>query len=216
MVRDRYQLHRPCPDTLIVNLKNKFAILSGNLRSGTAYLTLYAGIALLLTGAMNLDAPLPGFTGGFEEPTCVYCHFEAPVNAPEGSLTIVGVPSVYMPDSSYGIAVTLTHPELERGGFQLAVRFAEGKRIGLQAGDLTAVDGRIAVDTEKDVQYARHTVSGTVPSSPDTSRWTIVWRSPSMADTPVILHLTGNAANDDNSEFGDFIYQTSLVSKSKN
>ena len=190
--------------------------MSGNFRDGRTYFILCVGIALLLTGAMNRDSPLPGYTGGFEEPTCVYCHFEAPVNAPEGSLTILGVPSVYMPGGSYGITATLTHPELERGGFQLAVRFAEGKRIGLQAGDLTAVDGMVAVDTEEDVQYARHTVEGTVPAVSDTSRWNIEWKAPPGGDAPVIFHLVGNAANDDNSEFGDFLYQTEAVSKSKN
>ncbi len=182
------------------------------LRNRIPYLIIISCFLFLFYSAINIDQPLPGYSGGFGEPTCLYCHFDAPVNALEGSLSILGIPMEYVHDSTYIFTIDLTHPELKRGGFQLAVRYATGNLSGKQSGFMEPIDERVAIDTEYDIQYARHTVEGTVPSSPETSQWIIEWQSPFAGSDPVVFHLVGNASNDDNSEFGDFLYQTETVS----
>ncbi len=43
--------------------------------------------------------------------------------------------------------------------------------------------------------------------------WTVEWRPPAVDATPVTFHAAANAANDDASEFGDFIYTASATTR---
>ncbi len=128
---------------------------------------------------------------------------------PKGSLTLAGIPDTYTAGQSYQITITLTRPTMVRAGFQLAARLAGRERTGDQAGTLQGVDARVHVTTAKDkdtdVQYAQHTPLGSDLSSRDTATWTIEWISPTTGGG-VAFHVAANAANDDASEFGDFIY----------
>lgn len=150
-------------------------------------------------------APL-GHTGGFGEPSCHECHFDAPLNEPEGELRIS-----FQRESaqSVRVRVVLARPGLEAGGFQLAARFVEGSRAGEQAGTLRAADDRVEVraDERTGVEYAGHGSEGTAPTAADTVSWTVRWTPPtSGADGGVRFHVAANAANADLSEFGDHIY----------
>lgn len=156
-----------------------------------------------------LDGAPLGHTGGFGEPSCHECHFDAPLNEPEGDLTV----SFQKADSgAVLVRVVLARPGLEAGGFQLAARFADGSRAGEQAGSLRAVDERVevAAHEETGVAYAGHGPDGTAPTAPDTVAWTVAWTPPeggsSGSDAPVRFHVAANAANGDLSEFGDHVY----------
>ena len=154
------------------------------------------------------EGPPVAHTGGFGEPTCHRCHFDQPINAPGGSLRLVGVPEVYTAGARYVLTIELARPEMQRGGFQLAARFANGGSVARQAGRLGMLDDRVEVvrDDSSAVQYAHHTEAGTVLATPDTIRWMIAWSAPEMATARVVFHVSANAANDDASEFGDFVY----------
>lgn len=159
--------------------------------------------------ALYADRPLPGHTGGFDEPTCRACHFGEPLDAPGGALAFAGVPERYEPGETYRITVELKKPGMQRGGFQLAGRFAEGAGVGKQAGTWRPVDTeRIAVTRvdSSDVEYAHHTPVGTTLVHPDSAKWTLEWTAPEEARGAVVFHAAANAANDDASAFGDFIY----------
>lgn len=151
------------------------------------------------------DRPPLAHTGGFGEPTCRACHFDQPLNAPNGSLAIEGLPNAYTAGQRYRLTVRLQRPEMGRGGFQLSARFASGA----QAGSLRAADEQRATIVQVDstgVQYAAHTRAGTEPVAPDTARWVLEWTAPDTTAGPVLVHVAANAANFDASEFGDFIY----------
>ena len=47
------------------------------------------------------EGPFPNMTGGFGDKTCHSCHFDNPVNAPGGMLTVTGVPSTYAAAETY-------------------------------------------------------------------------------------------------------------------
>lgn len=160
------------------------------------------------------DRPPPGHTGGFGEPTCQACHFDGPLNAEGGALRLEGVPATWEPGRTYRITVTVARPEMQRAGFQLAARWADGPVAGSQAGALRPVDDR-AEATEAGsprVAYLHHTPVGTALTAPDTARWVLEWVAPEEGEGgDVAFHLTANAADDDESPFGDFIYATSLT-----
>ena len=95
-----------------------------------------------------------------------------------------------------------------RAGFQLAARY-EGIGMvpgGAQAGVFAPSDERTAVvsDTGLRVRYIEHTAVGTVLSG-DVGRWMVRWTAPAVPGK-VVFHVAANAANDDDSPLGDFIY----------
>jgi hypothetical protein len=124
-------------------------------------------------------------------------------------LELSGMPGQYSAGEVYRITVTLHRAALSRGGFQLAARFAAGRDRGKQAGQLlTSDDGRVAVSStaKQRLQYAHHTPDGTFGARDSELSWSIEWRAPDSGNTPVVFHVAANASNDDDSEFGDFIY----------
>ena len=161
-------------------------------------------ILLALVGWMYHDAPPPAHTGGFGEPTCHSCHFDNPLNAPGGEVSIRGLPSQFFPDSTYLLTISLSKRGLQRGGFQLSTRHQTGE----QAGSLTPMNpsSQILTSSDSAIQYITHTPEGTRPLAPDTARWAFAWTAPTPPDKPVVFHLAANASNGDDSEFGDFIY----------
>lgn len=152
--------------------------------------------------AVHPDIEIPGHTGGFGEPTCQACHFDNDLNDSRGVFEVKGFPESVTADSTYRIEIILTHPELRAGGFQLTVRTENGD----DAGKLSPPDDRVSVVEHRGVTYAGHTLTGTVPSAGNQSRWHVDWIPSS--DAEAVLHAVGNAANGDRSEFGDFIFVT--------
>ena len=71
----------------------------------------------------------------------------------------------------------------------------------------------MAVGTSYQVQYVHHLGLGTTGVVGDTARWTVLWTAPSEEGGPVLLHAAGNAANDDGSQFGDYIYTGTASSR---
>jgi hypothetical protein len=122
-----------------------------------------------------------------------------------GRVLITGVPERYQPNESYPVTVTVTRPGVAVAGFQLTARF-EG--AGTQAGALTFPEDGVArgrVALREGVQYAQHLRPGTSLVAPDTARWTVLWTAPREGGS-VLLHVAANAADDDDSVYGDFIY----------
>lgn len=150
--------------------------------------------------AYPFGAP-PGTTGGFGEPTCLMCHMGAELNDPAGSLTIEGLPERYTPGQAYRLIVRLRRPQMAAAGFQLSARTP----AGAQAGTLSAAAGSAAVKVETvGVQYAGHTEPGSRLAAPGAAEWTVVWTAP--ASGPVTFSAAANAADDDRSPLGDYVY----------
>lgn len=156
----------------------------------------------------HLDEPPTGFSGGFGEQSCDACHFSYDLNDSAGELRISGVPPLYLPGERYPLILTLTRPGMAIGGIQLAARFAVG---GEQAGSLAPGEGeeaRMAISRSFGIEYAQHLREGTALAAPDTARWTVLWTAPE-AGGAVRFHASGNAADQNDSQFGDYIYTTS-------
>ena len=166
-------------------------------------------VASLAALPLYKDGPPPGHTGGFGEPTCRACHSDAGLNEPGGEVTITGAPAAYEPGRTYQLQVILRRAGMLRAGFQLAARVAEGPDAGRPGGVLTPSDGRTAVvwDTVSHVGYIEHTAAGTALQAA-VGRWVVRWTAPARGI--VEFDVAGNAANDDDSPLGDFIYATAL------
>jgi hypothetical protein len=122
------------------------------------------------------------------------------------------VPAAYQPGRTYDLEIVLRRAGMLRAGFQLAARY-EGIGMvpgGAQAGVLAPTDERTAVvlDTVRRVRYIEHTAAGTALSG-DVGRWMVRWTAPAVPGN-VVLHVAANAANDDDSPLGDFIYTSAV------
>lgn len=166
------------------------------------------------------DGPPLAYTGGFGEPTCRECHFDNPPGGEGGgSLDVRGFPEEFRPGDVHLLTVALARPGMERAGFQLSVRYDSGPGRGRSAGELEPAAARsrppaveAVWDDEGRVVYGRQTLAGSELSWPagDSTAWTLRWRAPS-ACVPVVLHVAANAANGDESEFGDHVYRDQLT-----
>ena len=181
----------------------------------TAGVVVAAALAAALASAVGarayVDRPPPGHTGGFGEPTCASCHRGEAVDAPGGSLTL-GVPAVFAPGEEHVLEVRLTRPGMERAGFQLTARFAEGERAGLQAGELRPGSEAVRTVSAHEVTYAGHSVGGAKAVAGE-ALWRVRWVAPEAPVGPVVFHVAANAADFDDSEYGDFVYLASVVSQ---
>jgi hypothetical protein len=176
-------------------------------------------VPLLLTGSPHgfcyEDGAPPGHTGGFDEPDCSLCHSDGDKNSPEGTLQVDGLPDEYSPGERYEVAVVLKHPELRSGGFQLAVRSANGE----SAGKLTAASDRLRPVAVAGNTYLQHSTEGRRPTAEGVIQWVFHWTAPTDAaareKAPVYLHVAANAANDDFSALGDYIFTLERVLRKK-
>jgi hypothetical protein len=175
-----------------------------------AVVALALGASLAAAAAVFRDAPPPAYTGGFGEPTCRACHADAPLNEASGTLAIDGIPDRYQPGRTYELEVTLRRDGMRRAGFELAARLADGDGAGRQAGVVAPTDDRtvVALDSATRVAYLTHTLAGTTVAAGGTGRWTFRWTAPGAG--AVAIHVAANAANDDDSPLGDFIYTRAM------
>jgi hypothetical protein len=160
------------------------------------------------------EGPDPGYTGGFGEPTCQECHFDNPLNAPGGSITVSGVPPRYTPGVSYPLTVTIARQGATSGGFQLAARVAGGPDAGMDAGTLAVPEsiGQVVI-APTGVHYAEHVRNGSKASAEGMLSWTLEWTAPAASAEAVLLHAAANLANGDASPLGDYIYATAVRSE---
>lgn len=118
-------------------------------------------------------------------------------------MALSGLPPVYAPGTTYRVTVALRRPGMLRAGFQLAARLESGE----QAGRLRTLDSTVALAKgTRGIVYAQQTRPGSTPVLTDAAQWTFEWTSPGGGVGAVLFHAAANAANDDASELGDFIY----------
>jgi hypothetical protein len=148
------------------------------------------------------DGPPPSITGGLGETDCRECHFDRPVNSPGGAVAVLGLNEKFKAGEQYVVTVELTANGMETAGFELSVRFIDGR----QAGNLAALDGRVSVETAEGIQYARQTADGSKPGKRGRAQWEVSWLAPIKPDGAVVMHVAANVGNGDDSPLGDLVY----------
>jgi hypothetical protein len=166
-------------------------------------------ISLSIAAAAFKEGPYPNVTGGFGEQSCHLCHLDNPVNSAGGKLEITGVPPSYVAGQAYQVTVSLARNGMRRGGFEIAARFATGRRKGKQAGRWNVTDARMQLipgAADPALTFVQHNLVGSRTTTPGVNSWTIEWTAPSPASDPVQFNVAANASNNDDSPLGDYIY----------
>lgn len=145
------------------------------------------------------------FTGGFGEKTCHSCHFDYDLNWKEGSLEISGLPQELIPGKSYSIKIEVIRENIGRAGFQISARDKRGAQSGIFniSGNKRVMLTNQVPDT---LQYVQHSFSGTNPVKSGVNNWIIEWIAPDELPDTTFFNISSNAANGDESAFGDWIY----------
>jgi len=158
--------------------------------------------------ASRTGAPALGASG--MEPTCTACHTTFPLNSGPGALAISGLPVFYMPGQEITVTVTVTQPNRARYGFEATVLDDQGRR----AGDLVVTDANRTriIDGAGNFagrQYIQHTLAGTQPGGMNQGSWSFTWRAPAQSVGRVTFYVAGNAADGQQGNANDFIYNAS-------
>lgn len=156
------------------------------------------------------DGPPAARTGGFGEKLCSECHYENPINDSTGALEVSGLPERWEAAREYDLTIGLRHPELERGGFQLAIRWLSGPRSARQAGRLIAVDSGVVLRDSLGIVYAQH-ANSREPADRAAVIFRVRWDSPEAANDTIAVDVAGNAGNGDFSPLGDHVYTRRLI-----
>src|SRR5262249_22932797 len=145
---------------------------------------------------------------------CTACHDNHLLNSGPGGVTIGSNPSVYQPSQDYTLTVRVQDPFARRWGFQMVAIDSSGNSAGI----FSPVDSYTQIATSGfdplGRQYIEHTQLGTFPGTPGSHTWQIRWTAPSSDIGYVTFYAAGNAANNDMTDQGDYIYATSVTSES--
>lgn len=162
--------------------------------------------AASLTAHCYEDGAPPAHTGGFGEPDCSLCHSDSRKNIAGGKLQVLGLPTSVVAGAEYEISIVLEHSELRSGGFQLALR----QQDGTPAGKVVSLSPETQVVAAAEQEYLQHTKKGLKAADDGVIRWAFRWIAAGVTG-PVHLHVAANAANDDASALGDYIFTLERV-----
>ncbi len=155
-------------------------------------------------GAAFSGGPPDGYAGNPpNQLTCVACHGDFPLNAGNGQLELLGVPATISAGQTYSLTVRLSDPGQSRWGFELTVINAQNESSGtiiVTDPDSTQISDNPAPAPD----YLKHTSAGTRRGTAGPREWSFDWTA--GPDSQVEFYVAGNAANNDGTTFGDFIY----------
>jgi len=169
-------------------------------------------LVLVITAVVyaKVTGPEPGYTNAPNDlGNCTACHDTSPANIGSGSVNITGEPigGIYEPGKQYTLTITVQQgqPKGQLFGFQMTALNQSNRR----AGTLSSLNSETQVLSEIGFggrQYIEHKQQGTIPNAKNSHVWQVRWTAPDTDIGTVIFYISGNAANGNGENSGDFIY----------
>jgi uncharacterized protein (TIGR03437 family) len=158
------------------------------------------------------SGPEPARTGAPGELTCnmAGCHNSFATNSGGGALSLTGLPATYTPNQEINLTVTLNQANRALYGFELTALDEQNRRAGeLIVTDASRTQRITGVVGGNLREYIQHNFNGTSPNGANQGSWNFRWKAPAQSVGRVTFYIAGNAANNDGTSFGDFIYTIS-------
>lgn len=152
--------------------------------------------------------PLDELTGAPNEENCTQCHVGNTLNDADGSLMLT-IPGTYEPNEIYTVVVNLSRTGQSKWGFEMTALDGDGARAGSFAAD-DAANTQVSEANSK--QYIKQTFDGTATGTDDAHSWEFQWTAPDADIGPITFYAAGNAADNDFTPAGDYIYTTAAES----
>jgi hypothetical protein len=163
-------------------------------------LAVVIGLFIPITVNASSSGPPNGKTGAPGEGTCHDCHNSFDLNSGSGALTIIA-PEQFEAEQTYEIVVSLEQAGQARWGFEFSP---------LEIGTCTITDpATTQLDVEAGKTYVKQTSGGTFAGETAPVTWAFQWTAPADPPDAVTFYAAGNAANNNGSTSGDYIYTTS-------
>lgn len=170
----------------------------------------YFAVALCMMGV--IVSPMFAFSAGppngrtgspadnFKTCKDIGCHNTYELNSGEATFSI-SAPGDYTLGEVVPITIFFNNSDTQKHGFELSALDADNNR----AGTFSPVDGLTQTDDGKGY-YIKHTATGSRQSG--NTSWSVLWTAPSSeVKNPVTFYATGNEANGNGSNDGDYIYK---------
>jgi uncharacterized protein (TIGR03437 family) len=158
------------------------------------------------------SGPEPARTGAPGELTCnmAGCHNSFTTNSGGGTLSLTGLPASYTPNQEINLTVTLSQANRAAYGFEITALDEQNRRAGeLIVTDTSRTQRITGVVGGNLREYITHNFNGATPSGAGQGSWNLRWKAPAQSVGRVTFYIAGNAANNNGSPDGDFIYTTS-------
>jgi hypothetical protein len=173
-------------------------------------LALSIGLMSMASYSEDNDDGRAGHNGSPGEMTCAKstCHTSFTLNSGPGSVSINAVGMTnwqYVPGQTYTIQVTVAQTNFGLFGFGFEALLGSGANAGtLTPGiDNHALNATVLGNSRKTIT---HDLDDGLSANSHT--FTFTWLAPATA-VPVTFYAAGNAANNNNTDQGDYIYTTS-------
>lgn len=165
-------------------------------------------------GALAFSAGAPeGFTAspasaGF---SCALCHAEFDVNSGPGSITVLDLPALVVPDQTYLLRVRIEDPGMVGAGFELSVETPAGAHVGSLA-IADAINTHSAGDPSP--TFVTHTATGKANSIAQwaamgaAAEYTVQWKAPATDEGAIGFYAAGASINNGTASSGDLVYTT--------
>jgi len=154
-------------------------------------------------------AGVPAGGGIPAEGNCTQCHTSAALNPDAlGIIELLGAPERYRPGERYALTLRLAHPDASRARWGFELTAVDAKRLH-GAGELVVTDETRTQRIDGGPggrQYLQQTSEGTAIGTAGEQRWSFAWIAPTKDVGDVAFYGSGNAANADGSNQGDWIY----------
>jgi hypothetical protein len=168
-----------------------------------AWLTVAMCLILSVAAYGYSSGPPNGVTGAPGEGTCHDCHNSFDLNSGAGTLTITA-PDQFEAEQTYDIVVSLAQATQTRWGFEFTP---------LDIGTCTITDEE---NTQASISggntYVKQTSQGTYAGETLAVLWTFQWTAPADPPEQVTFYAAGNAADNNGSTSGDYVYTTTATS----
>jgi len=157
-----------------------------------------------------------GFTGSPASAglSCVLCHASFDLNSGPGSITILDLPALYVPDQTYTLRVRIEDAGKVGAGFELSVESPEGTHLGeLAVADATSTQSASGAAPT----YLTHTAAGKATSIDNwgalssAAEFTIQWTAPPTDEGEVGFYAAGVAINNGTASSNDNAYTTAAL-----
>jgi Reeler domain len=145
-----------------------------------------------------------GYTGEFGN-TCTGCHNSFAVNSGGGGVVVNGLPSgTYTAGQSYPISVTISHgaSNRTRWGFALAARNTFGETVGT----FTSTNANAALIGDAEIGHQSAVITTASATYTYNNMQWVAPANPTPNDFNLNFYVVGNAANNNGSSSGDYIY----------
>jgi len=176
-------------------------------------LIIFSAICISMGTMLVKDDGRAGNNGSPGENTCntTGCHTGNPVNSTNGSVTIESPDLInwqYVPGETYTISVTVAQANRNLFGIGFEALTSTNNNAGILTPGVGTQLKNAVVQGVSRVNVV-HVLNG--GASPNSHTFTFNWQAPATDIGNVTFYTAGNAANNNGTASGDFIYTTNQV-----